>query len=138
LWGAIAYTNDAGSAWLTQSSNTSYDLNGLFFIDASEGWVVGRDGIILHTRNSGVDWSSQHSGVDENLNSLCFTSNEEGWIIGDNGLILHTRDGGATWQREGIETDEHLYGILRVNGNGLLAIGAECTIVKRGIEELYP
>jgi photosystem II stability/assembly factor-like uncharacterized protein len=138
LWGVIAFTNDAGATWLTQSSNTSYDLNGLHFVDASEGWAVGRDGIILHTTNSGVDWLSQDSGVSESLNAVHFTDNEEGWIIGNNGLVLHTHDGGLTWQREGSGTDRHLYDIWYIEENGLVAVGAESTIIKRLVDEPYP
>jgi photosystem II stability/assembly factor-like uncharacterized protein len=93
-------------------------LNGLYFLDASEGWVVGRDGIILHTRNSGVDWSSQNSGVNESLNAAYFINDKEGWITGNNGLILHTRDGGLTWQREGSGTDKHLYDISCIREMG--------------------
>ena len=123
---------------MTQSSNTSYDLTGVYFLDANSGWVVGRDGIILHTTNSGVDWSSRDSGVDENLNSVCFISSEEGWIAGENGLVLHTYDGGITWQPEGSGTMKQLRKISYVEGNGLVAIGADCTIIKRVIKELYP
>jgi photosystem II stability/assembly factor-like uncharacterized protein len=138
LWGVIVFTNDGGATWLTQSSNTSYDLAGAYFVDASEGWAVGRDGIILHTTNSGADWSSQDSGVDENLNSVYFTSNTEGWVVGGNGLVLHTYDGGVTWQREGSGTDKHLYDISHIEGSGLVAVGAEHTMIKRAIEEPYP
>ena len=138
LWGTIVFTNDAGKNWFIQSSDTSYDLKGLHFINDKEGWVVGRDGIILHTHNSGADWLSQYSGVDENLNSVYFKNNKEGWIAGEKGLILHTQDGGLLWQREGSGTNKNLYDIYYNGKNLLVAVGAECTIIKQATQDIFP
>jgi photosystem II stability/assembly factor-like uncharacterized protein len=76
--------------------------------------------------------------VSDDLYAVYFTSRSEGWIVGQSGLVLHTNDGGITWECEGSGTNEHLYNIANINGNGLIAVGARSTIVRRMIEELYP
>ena len=50
----IYYTSDGGSSWLNQYSNSYDTLNGIYFVSANEGWVVGNHGVILHTSDSGL------------------------------------------------------------------------------------
>jgi photosystem II stability/assembly factor-like uncharacterized protein len=65
--GKILNTTNGGSSWSTQTSGTSEALNGVTFIDASNGWAVGTTGKILNTTNGGSSWSTQTSGTSENL-----------------------------------------------------------------------
>jgi photosystem II stability/assembly factor-like uncharacterized protein len=157
------FTNDGGVKWLLQSSNTGYDLEGVYFVDPGKGWAVGKcgsrgtsvvtesnrtgsrgprnrrrpngaDGIILHTVDSGADWNSQESGVSSELYSVCFIDPEEGWVVGQSGTILHTNNGGETWKPEGSGTNRNLYRVVYVEGNGLIAIGANSTILRRKVD----
>src|SRR5581483_7149039 len=62
----------------TQQSKTTLALTKVFFLDANEGWAVGRNGVILHTGNGGGDWSPQPSSTDENLIDIQFINKTTG------------------------------------------------------------
>ena len=131
--GQILWTNNRGGKWYPQNSYTGYDLYGLYFRDKSEGWVVGRDGIVLHTSNSGLAWTSVDTGINTHLYAVCFINQMEGWIVGQGGLILHTKDRGVTWEIEESGIDEDLYHVTYVEGLGVVALGANSTILTRKV-----
>jgi photosystem II stability/assembly factor-like uncharacterized protein len=54
FYGSIAHSEDWGYTWQTQRSGAYGTLNGVHFINDSEGWIVGDYGTILHTTNGGV------------------------------------------------------------------------------------
>ena len=84
--------------WYAQSSLTSTDLNGVFFLpDRRTGWAVGSGGRILATTNAGSTWSMQVSNAMFALNAVWFTSRDSGWAVGGAGTVLHTVDGGLHW-----------------------------------------
>jgi photosystem II stability/assembly factor-like uncharacterized protein len=51
--GTILRTKDGGATWALQSTGTSNELSGIFFVDAYNGWAVGENGLILHTTTGG-------------------------------------------------------------------------------------
>lgn len=71
-----------------------YDVG---FKDASNGWGVGRDGIILWTIDGGVSWQAQESGDGQDLREVQFVDADNGWALGSN-TLLRTIDGGVTWE----------------------------------------
>ncbi len=88
----------SANGWLTQVSNSTRKLNGLFFEpDGRRGWVVGDGGEILSTTDAGATWTRQVSNTLFNLNAVWFTDADSGWAVGNAGTALHTRNGGATW-----------------------------------------
>ena len=82
-------------------------LHAVQFVDDSEGWAVGDDGVIWHTIDAGKAWERVSSGVRASLRSVCFVNPYFGWIAGreelpdggSNGVLLCTQDGGVTWRR---------------------------------------
>jgi photosystem II stability/assembly factor-like uncharacterized protein len=83
-------------------------LHAVQFVDRSEGWAVGDDGVIWHTVDGGTSWERQPSGVRATLQSLHFLNPYVGWVAGREelphgggsaGVLLFTRDGGLRWQR---------------------------------------
>src|SRR5439155_25820295 len=84
-------------------------LHAVQFVDASEGWAAGDEGVIWHTIDGGRNWERQPSGVRASLRSLCFPRNNPyvGWVAGreelpgggSSGVLLYTKDGGVSWQR---------------------------------------
>jgi photosystem II stability/assembly factor-like uncharacterized protein len=70
---------------------------GIWFVDASEGWVVGAGGTILHSGDGGVTWVPQTSGTTQKLSVVQFVDAARGWVVGDGGIVLRTTDGGVTW-----------------------------------------
>jgi photosystem II stability/assembly factor-like uncharacterized protein len=84
--------------WFVQSSGTSSDLNGVFFLpNGQTGWAVGAAGRIITTANAGNSWSTQTSNTGVALNGVWFTSASEGWAVGAGGTVVHTSDAGVTW-----------------------------------------
>ena len=72
-------------------------LHGVFFADASIGWIVGEEGRIYKTTDGGLTWAAQNSGTSAALLRVQFLSTTTGWIVGGQGTILKTVDGGSTW-----------------------------------------
>lgn len=90
------------------------NLNSVFFIDDSTGWIVGSKGFIKKTTNSGSDWIQQNSNDTLTLTSVQFIDENTGWICGEGGLILKTTNSGLTWFElssgtSEILTDLHFY-----------------------------
>jgi len=99
--GRIVATQDAGFTWDLQTSNTTDDLNSVWFVTSSEGWAVGANGTVRHTVNGGATWAIVVTGVaSENLFDVVFTHPDTGFVVGATGVILRTVDGGMTWTRK--------------------------------------
>jgi len=87
-----------GNGWLPQTPpENEFALNGVFFINQLEGWVVGDHGTLFRTVNGGAEWTTQSSNTTEKLNVICFVNDEIGCIVGDKGKYLFTYDGGENW-----------------------------------------
>ena len=85
--------------WQPQSSGTSEELLGVWFLDAMRGWVVGANGSLLRTVDGGATWTPQASGTTANLVAIQFVDATHGWIAAADGSLLSTGDGGESWQR---------------------------------------
>jgi photosystem II stability/assembly factor-like uncharacterized protein len=107
-------------------------LRGVFFADASNGWMVGEAGRIYATTDGGVAWSAQTSGTTATLRRVQFVSTSRGWIVGDGGTILRTTNGGATWTPAPSGTLNDLRGVSFVSAAAGWAVGAGGTILKTG------
>jgi photosystem II stability/assembly factor-like uncharacterized protein len=105
-------------------------LRGVFFADASHGWVVGAQGRIYATADGGVTWFAQSSGTTAGLNRVQFVDSMLGWIVGDGGTILRTRDGGAAWTALSSTTPSPLKGLSFVSRTTGWAVGGDGTILK--------
>ena len=62
----------AQGAWTSQTSGTSSNLFGVYFLNDSTGWVLSNSGEILKTVNGGVTWHAQTSGTSNVLRSIDF------------------------------------------------------------------
>jgi photosystem II stability/assembly factor-like uncharacterized protein len=84
-------------------------LRSVYFIDNSEGWVVGDEGVILHTLDGGKNWQRQATSVRASLRSVQFLTPLVGWAagreelpygMGSVGVLLFTNDGGLEWKKQ--------------------------------------
>lgn len=85
------------------SSGTNYDLNNLFFLDDSTGYVCGgsryEKGEILKTTNGGFTWLNQSTtDMSKALYKITFPSHDTGFACGYDGKIFRTFDGGNYWE----------------------------------------
>jgi len=103
--------------------NDLYDFEDVFFIDQTQGWVVGKKSlgpetwsqIILHTTDGGDSWIEQYSFTESfysfylRLNAVQFINDQIGWAVGTSvsrgdattSGILFTNDGGLNWSQQG-------------------------------------
>lgn len=60
--GHIFYSDDCGKQWQQAAVPVSSDLTAVNFPSATQGWVVGNDGVVLHSSDAGATWSKQLDG----------------------------------------------------------------------------
>jgi photosystem II stability/assembly factor-like uncharacterized protein len=88
----------AAGGWFAQTSNSSRQLNDVFFLaNGRHGCVVGNSGEVLTTNDAGDTWNRWTSGTAFNLNAVWFVSDSTGWAVGANGTALKSTTGGRTW-----------------------------------------
>ncbi|HNW90528.1 MAG TPA: YCF48-related protein [Bacteroidales bacterium] len=87
----IQKTTDGAVSWTNFEieSETSLQLNDVFFSDKNTGYVVGQKGLILKTEDAGIHWKIQNSGTRHDLITICsYNGPGKVCIIADNGSIL--------------------------------------------------
>jgi photosystem II stability/assembly factor-like uncharacterized protein len=109
--------DNCSAQWFSQSSNTSYTLRGISFLNTSTGWVAGYNGTVLQTTNGGNIWTNQTTNTTKNINSIFFLNYTTGWFAGDSGLIEKTTNGGNSWFNQTSTTSNKLRTILFIDAN---------------------
>ncbi len=109
--GKIIKTTNGGTNWTTLSSNVTFPLKKVQFINENIGFVIGGDdtgSFILKTTNAGQSWTvtNLNSELNTSPNSLFFKNENEGFVVG-NHLFKKTVDGGITWNNVFESTDEN-------------------------------
>ena len=97
---AIVKTTDSGISWFNIFS-ANIPIQGLFFIDESNGWACGNSGITYRTTNGGISFDTVQTGINENLIAIKFLDHFNGFIVGQDGIVLRTTDGGVTFIEDG-------------------------------------
>ena len=57
-------------------------IHAVQFIDQSEGWAVGDDGVIWHSIDGGKTWERQKTGTRASLRGVHFQTPYTGWAVG--------------------------------------------------------
>jgi hypothetical protein len=132
--GTVLYTENGGTLWQTYSIDwTSVlpeelmakgviapNLYGIFFIDATHGWIVGDNGVLLKTSDGGKQWEVTFTGLPNSFYSIFFKNESEGWICGDSGLLIHTQDGGKNWIALKVPVKQNLFTINMAGASGFV------------------
>ena len=96
--GTILYSGDGGVSWRQQNIGLTTDLQGVHFLNASDGWAVGASGLIVHSSDGGASWGAQNSGVTTDLQAIrMFADGLHGVAVGAAGTLLTSADGGSSW-----------------------------------------
>jgi len=103
--GKIKKTKTGGVIWGFQTSNTTYRLNGIYFLNTQTGYVCGGNdtsqGIVNRTTNGGAQWLPVTKTRVSTFLKIQFLNQLTGWTVGynpnDSGCISGTTDGGASW-----------------------------------------
>ncbi len=83
------------TGWTIKS--TGGNINSVFFISPSNGWMVGDSGLAFATYDGGMTWSGLESKTNNNLYSVFFKNELTGWAAGSGGTIIKTTDAGNNW-----------------------------------------
>jgi photosystem II stability/assembly factor-like uncharacterized protein len=104
LCGGAIIRHFTNGAWNGDQTYPTNGYNGICFVNNTNGWAVGDNGVIIHTTD-GKNWFPQTNpdtqSPNRTLNDVFFLNVNEGWAVGDRGVILHTSNGGTTWVAEG-------------------------------------
>merc|ERR1711998_79012 len=110
-----------GQFWDPSTNTLGEQIRDTYFVDQSNGWVVGIGGMIATSADGGGTWSAQTSGTTENLYRVHFVDTSNGYAVGDNGVIVATTDGGANWAPLISGSTKNLYGVyFRDVSNGIV------------------
>jgi len=124
-------SSDGGKTWAGESERVRVgekrtNLEDVFFVSPTEGWIVGSFGTIMHTTTAGDNWEKiVLDEIDHNLYSVYFTTPQQGWISGQEGLVLNTNDGGKTWHQKETDAYDDLHDILFIDNQRGWAIGGD-------------
>ena len=64
--GHIVVSADGGASWKQSDVPVSSDLTAVYFVDATQGWAVGHDGVVLQTQDGGDTWRVRLDGRKAN------------------------------------------------------------------------
>jgi photosystem II stability/assembly factor-like uncharacterized protein len=90
-------TTDGGETW--QPQTMEYSMNGIAFVDADSGCVIG-GGAVWKTTDGAQTWTRYEARPPEVtawLADIVFVDALEGWVSGSQGFLTKTTDGGRTW-----------------------------------------
>ena len=89
------YTSASSTSWVSQTSGTSNQLNGIAYSSSLALYVaVGATGTIITSPNS-ITWTTRTSGTTNNLNAVLWDGTHF-VAVGNSGTIL-TSTNGTTW-----------------------------------------
>ena len=92
--------------WEKIDSPTTKLLKKVFFVDSSNGWACGSQGIIIRTTDGGESWEIQNSNVETFIVDIFFLNENRGWALTQRNsapfgtTILTTTNAGNTWSNE--------------------------------------
>ncbi len=152
----LIHSSDGGKSWVDESLHKDETLNGVTFLDDTNGWVVGELGVIKHTSDGGKTWTEMDKvtdlptymqdvtakeayllGIpklteqDLYLFNSVWTSPQSGYIASTGGLILKTNDGGATWQAMRTGTENTLFAVAAPAGHPAVVVGILGTLARQ-------
>lgn len=98
--------------WKPLFLNLTDDLNDIYFINESSGWIVGENQTLIATSSGDMGWSRAPVSLPlENLRGVFFVDDQLGWIAGDltgtpmMGQIGYTANGGGYPVQQGTFED---------------------------------
>ncbi len=116
--------------WTKLPTNTIQNLNSVYFVDNTNGFVCGDRGSILTTSTAGDEWRTINPPDSITLKDIYFQNTLNGFVIGEQGKIYRTRDGGNTWKLLPSGVTESLFRItLLSNGTGFI-IGSKGVLLR--------
>jgi len=128
--GILLKTINGGVDWSTLY-NCNYLIWDVLFINASTGFICGRNNIISKTTNSGVNWVQKFMGTSsDEFYQLTFPDSLIGYVVGSNNNIYKTTDGGENWIQQNVNVSSYFRDVHFMNAMTGIAVGSGGVIVK--------
>lgn len=118
---ALTFTLHGQGEWTLLNKPTTKHLFKLFFIDNSQGWATGEQGIILKTIDGAESWAEQTTNINDNITELFMLNEQHGWALANfypagrdttyGTIMLKTANGGDTWEQE-VFPEEFFYTVV--------------------------
>lgn len=118
----LLHSSGYSQNWIYQTSGTTQHLNGVYMLDAQNGWICGDAGTLLKTDNGGQNWVQVNATAND-LNAIVFPDANTGIAVGDNGTIIRTTDGGGSWSAVTSGTTEQFRKVSKGSGGFVFASG---------------
>lgn len=99
--GVAFRTFDYGLTWDTLDTQTSDNINDIYFADAANGWIAGNDGLLKVTADSGSTWTWVSTPLfafyDYNGFAYQDSMGLNPYVVGQSGNAQFSTDGGVNW-----------------------------------------
>ncbi len=120
-----------GQSWVSQTSGTGNNLDGVWFVDNARGWAVGDAGTSLRTTDGGQTWTAFFI-TNQDLEDVAFHPSDPaiGLIVGDDGRIFRTTDGGGSWSQVSSGIASNLRAVAFSTGSIAYAAGSDGVILR--------
>lgn len=126
--GVVLKTTDGGVSWTKVHEEANGKLNDLNFTSATQGLIVGHNGLILKTTD-GVTFSTVASGTTRSLNAVTSTNQYVFYAVGIKGTLLKSTNGGVTWSALA-NPGQYPYIACQFQGNTGYVLVAGNTLIK--------
>ncbi len=99
-------------------------LSDIYFLDATNGWIVGDLIPIMYTPDGGTSWYEQSASeeITGRLMAVDFVNATSGWAVGSNGIILRTAQGNLLESRLWLGVTDPLF-LLIISSVGVIVAG---------------
>lgn len=111
--------------WITEKSPSVNNLNSIYMINESSGWIVGDEGTILY--KVGNYWVDYKKVTSEDLYSVFLLGKNEGWAVGSKGTILSFD--GERWEKQPCPTNRKLLSVYFNDSENGIAVGEQGTVL---------
>lgn len=119
----VIFLND-GAGWASVESNTTENLNDVWFTSATNGYAVGDGGVVLHY--DGTSWSVTDAGTTTDLTAVSFVDENTGWLVGEDGVTIKYESG--TWTEETTSNSNDLRDVYALASDNVWVCGLSKTI----------
>jgi gliding motility-associated-like protein len=128
-WG-LYFTTSTGAAWSPITVSTSYALNRIEMLNATNGWMVGNNGTIFYSSTSGTSWVQQFAGIGANLYGISIVDANTIFICGDGGLVMKSINGGNNWVSQPALVTTTLKSVAAIDSSNGWACGIGPAVVR--------
>lgn len=114
----VITTTNGGSTYSEQVLST-YGLSAVSFPSATNGYIVGNNGVAFKTTNGGTSYTAMTTGITNNHTEVFFVTNQLGFVVSEWGEIRKTINSGTTWSvlnGSGMGTTKQIYFTDAING----------------------